>query len=114
MLYNPNWERIYTTENFAAWLLKQPAAKRYDFCKPTECAIAQYLKAQGVTNYKEYMMDLDRMHALGWKAIVCRPYPGGETFGAAARRALRRLPFRTRLVLRNDWRTSIARAVGFI
>lgn len=82
MLYDPKWDVLYTTKNFAAWLSKQPRSKTYAYGDVNNCAVAQYLKAHGVADYR---LDHEEVVALGWHPIVNdgRSY----TFGAAARRA---------------------------
>ena len=95
MLFNPSWEKVFTTEEFRAWLLKQPADKHYAFIDVDRCAVAQYLQANGLESY----MSCDRMKELGWVDIVCSP--GKDTFGKAARRAY--------FVSRGGWLLSVAR-----
>jgi hypothetical protein len=83
MLYDPKWNVLYTKENFAKWLAEQPADATYDYCKPMDCAAAQYLKAHGV---EDCGLAPHELRDLGWHNIVLQA--GGEdTFGAAAKRA---------------------------
>lgn len=99
MLFNPNWANVFTTASFYEWLRKQPKDKKYHFCDVDNCAIAQYLKSNGV----DHVMDIDRMKELGWVDIVCT---GGvqSTFGGAAKRA--------KLKLIGGWRLRLARCFG--
>lgn len=85
MLYDPKWEKIYTTANLADWLGTQPFWKPFDYTKPDECAVAQYLRAHGIV---ECSMSVDRLKELGWDDIV-NIVGAPSTFGIAARRARR-------------------------
>ena len=98
MLYDPKWEKIYTTAGLSAWLAKQPKDKHYSFVDTDNCAAAQYLRAQGV----DHNISCDRLDELGWMDVVCTgPY---NTFGHAARRA--------RLIQRGGWCLRLARFFG--
>jgi hypothetical protein len=101
MLYNPKWERIFTIECFAAWLASKPKRETYRFTDIENCAVSQYLKAQGV---QDYCLSTARIRELGWLDIVCQPL--NETFGGAARRA--------RLLQRGGWRLAIARFFSLV
>jgi hypothetical protein len=96
MLYNPKWDRIFTTECFAEWLSSKPKGEAYRFIDIENCAVSQYLKAHGV---KDYFLSNARLRELGWLDIVNAPWD--QTFGGAARRA--------RLIQRGGWRQVIAR-----
>lgn len=99
MLYNPDWERVFTLESFSAWLSQKPKNERYCFLNLQNCAAAQYLKANGL----DPMISTDRLKELGWTDVVCS---GGrnETFGYAARRA--------QLILRGGWQLRAAKFFG--
>lgn len=99
MLYNPNWEKVYTLANFAAWLSKKPKRERYCFVNIYNCAAAQYLKANGM----DPSISCERLEELGWTKVVCTG-GGHETFGAAALRA--------KLLLRGGWVLSTAKFFG--
>jgi hypothetical protein len=102
MLYDPKWEVIWSTKNFAAWLSAQPRKKTYAFTHSDKCAVAQYLAAHGVSKIR---VSVDRLQELDWLRIVNHG-AGSETFGAAARRA--------RLIVRNDWLTRVAEYIGIV
>lgn len=38
---------VLTLPKFLAWVMNKPQDGEYDYCKPQNCAIAQYLKANG-------------------------------------------------------------------
>lgn len=92
MLFDPKWEKPevkadpFSLESLIAWLEKQPADRTYDFCQPSSCLIAEYLKARGEKNIILLSNEVD---ALGWTAIV-HPRPtnkSGWTYGKALTRA---------------------------
>lgn len=94
MLYNPQWERIWTVEGFARWLAQQPPEKAYDWHHPEHCAAGQYLAAMGVGSPG---LDPDELRDLDWYDITVGWF--GEdswTFGKATRRAYKELGWRYR------------------
>lgn len=98
MLYNPKWDRIFTTEAFAEWLAQKPRNETYKFTDPDNCAVTQYFKAHGLG-----ISTAEQINSLGWTKIVCT----GElysTFGDAANRA--------RLIARGGLRLRVAHFFG--
>jgi hypothetical protein len=58
MLYDPKWEKqapvkpdpVYDgvrLSEFIAWLETMPANERYDYSRPEQCALAQFLASRG-------------------------------------------------------------------
>lgn len=86
MLYNPNWGKIYTIENFYLWLKTKPKNEIYDYTNAFNCAVAQYLQAQGIDDANKYFLDPESLRKYGWHDIVFN-VEEKDTFGAAMRRA---------------------------
>jgi hypothetical protein len=91
MLYDPKWERKTTVApllRFIAWLEKQPPRGEYYYALPDECAVAQWLKSEGASNFILTNGQIDRMFGSHKGHQVLNPYDGGDmTYGAALKRA---------------------------
>lgn len=104
MLYDPNWQQTKpdwrTLESLIAWLKAQPADRRYDYESATECLLAQYLRdheplflAVGPWEASFVKGDGVRSERLPRGFDGISRY-GRKTFGAALKRAQRRLAWR--------------------
>ena len=95
MLYDPKWEvkvvEPFKLTSLIAWLEKQSADGRYDYCSNGECMLAQYFSAAG---YRHVQMNPDSFHHAGRDFPVMLPRGfnavaqlGRKRFGAALERA---------------------------
>ena len=87
MLYDPKWEQINSLSRLIAWLEQQPAATSYDFCWPTRCLLAQYLKANGISDFNLGSGEARAFFGDGGEIIYGDGNRSTWTFGAALARA---------------------------
>jgi hypothetical protein len=93
MLYDPKWKvkakpYIYSLPALIAWLELMPPNQRYNFQNPNACAVAQYLKWAGVTDFNLYSWEIEKRFG---KPVANAIYADERremwTFGAALDRA---------------------------
>lgn len=98
MLYNPKWEPskrdIFSTASLIAWLETKDPNTQYEYCVPSQCALAQYFRSTGEYHFVSVGTDrvtLGKLHGdkryplpRGWNKIaVAHPF----TFGDMLKRA---------------------------
>lgn len=103
MLFNPSWNKKPTgdwksLDNLIAWLETKPEGEYYRYTNPTNCLLAQYLKAQGkrvswidsiAATFRESFFAWNRRVPLpvGFDAIAQYEEYNGRTFGGALKAA---------------------------
>ena len=84
MLFNPKWGQ--TLEGFIAWLETKDPAECYDYRDITECAVAQWLKSLGYTEFHDFtIMPSQFERRVGFPEQVVNSID--QTFGGALCRA---------------------------
>lgn len=89
MLYDPKWEKqdLQSIHTLIAWLETQAPERKYCFHDPENCLLAQYLKSNGLTEYREFALCAEEAKAYfgGHGEQILKGNP--RTFGAALERA---------------------------
>lgn len=89
MLYDPKWEmpdRVYdrvSLRAFIAWLETKPANESYVYIVSSECALGQFMKAQGYSG-EDCCIDLAPEES-DWLNEIVQTRP--QTFGGCLERA---------------------------
>lgn len=89
MLYDPQTEIKHNLLGFIEWLKQQPPEQTYCYTDSQNCALAQYLKAQGKTEFDDYCLPSEgTKNVLGPDAnYILNKAGDSSTFGACLRRA---------------------------